>query len=960
LHAEDTISAHATLPDLRRIEMFRLAADSSPVFMWVSDRSGQLIFANRRYKEFFDVETDDLLGEGWRRIVHPDDVDDFHAAFREALEQRAVFHRQVRVIHPLFGVRWLSCHGEPYPDEAGIFQGYVGLNFDVTDAVEAAAAVRDREDRLRLALAAGRLGDWSWDARTDLATFSELGAAIFGLSEPHITWTRLQERLHPLDAPRAARAVEEAIANRSDYAIEYRVNHPTKGEIWVAARGRPQCGEDGACTGMVGVVRDITEEKQSEQTLRESELRQRLINQATPECIKIVAKDGRLLHMNEAGLQMIEAPDFKSVLEADTFTLIAPEHRSDWRTKHLKVISGEPASWEFDIIGLAGTRRRMETHAVPLRLPDGQIAQLAVTRDVTDRKRTEALLAAQAQRLAILNETGAAIAAELDIGRLVQLVTDAGVKLTGAKFGAFFYNVTGDEGEELQLYTLSGADRSDFELFGHPRPTAVFAPTFRGEGIVRSDDITRDPRYGLSSPHFGMPEKHLPVRSYLAVPVRSRTGDVIGGLFFGHPDPGVFTDAAEQLMLGLAGQAGTALDNARLFDAAQRANQELEKRVEARTRELTAASEALRQSQKMEAIGQLTGGIAHDFNNLLTVIRGSADVLQTREMPEDRRIRYLQAISETADRAARLTSQLLAFARRQTLSPEVFDVVQRVQSVSEMLQSVLGSRIQVRVEVSGTDHWVEADPIQFETALVNLAINARDAMVGEGVLTIAIRRGPAPSGSESVSLSVSDTGHGIPADLHERIFEPFFTTKEVGKGTGLGLSQVYGFVKQSDGDISVTSAPREGTTFSLSLPLVPPPKATRGNAIETPRQPAPGTRILVVEDNADVRFFTTQLLRDLGFVTGEAIDAQEAISILQERQGDYDVVFSDVVMPGMNGLELGRVIRQRWPRLPVILTSGYSTAIIEEAKHGFVLLPKPYAPEDVSRVLADVLARRSL
>ncbi len=377
------------------------------------------------------------------------------------------------------------------------------------------------------------------------------------------------------------------------------------------------------------------------------------------------------------------------------------------------------------------------------------------------------------------------------------------------------------------LYTLSGADSSQFG-FGLPRNTAVFQPTFSG-AVVRSDDITKDPRYGRNAPHHGLPQGHLPVRSHLAVPVISRSGEVIGGLFFGHAEPAQFTQSHERLMTGLASQAAVSIDNARLYQELQRSNETLEQRVAERTAELATANEALRQAQKMEAIGQLTGGIAHDFNNMLTVIRGSADVLQRGLGDEARRMRYIQAIADTADRAARLTGQLLAFARRQALKPEVFDVEQRVGGIADMLRTVLGSRICLVIASTCPDCFVEADSAQFETSLVNMAVNARDAMDGEGELRLDAGRAEAlPSGGTGeparhgyICITVSDTGEGIAPDALQRIFEPFYTTKETGKGTGLGLSQVYGFANQSGGEIHVTSELGRGTSFTLFLPARP-------------------------------------------------------------------------------------------------------------------------------------------
>ncbi len=380
------------------------------------------------------------------------------------------------------------------------------------------------------------------------------------------------------------------------------------------------------------------------------------------------------------------------------------------------------------------------------------------------------------------------------------------------------------------------------------------------------------------------------------------------------------------------------------------------------SRQLKQAEEALRQAQKMEAIGQLTGGVAHDFNNLLTVIRSSADLLRSRDLPAERRRRYIDAISDTADRAAKLTSQLLAFSRRQALKPERFNVATKVEALGDMLRSILGGRVRLDVVVDCDNCLVEADVNQFETALINLAVNARDAMDGEGVLTVSINaaatipalRGHAASQGDFATVSVIDQGGGIePADLG-KIFEPFFTTKEIGRGTGLGLSQVYGFAKQSGGDVAVESGRGTGSTFTLYLPR------TREAVIATKRPSPPARarhegRILVVEDNAAIGEFATQLLSDLGYRTEWAANAADALERL-EGGADFDVVFSDVVMPGIGGVELARIIKRRWPDTPVILTSGYSHVLATDAHHGFPLLHKPYSVEELSHILRQATA----
>jgi PAS domain S-box-containing protein len=397
--------------------------------------------------------------------------------------------------------------------------------------------------------------------------------------------------------------------------------------------------------------------------------------------------------------------------------------------------------------------------------------------------------------------------------------------------------------------------------------------------------------------------------------------------------------------------------------ALRRLNEELERRVIDAVTEREKTEAALRQSQKLEAVGQLTGGVAHDFNNLLTIIRSSVEFLRRPNLPEERRRRYIDAITGTVERAAKLTGQLLAFARRQALKPEVFDVPDRIRTVTDMLRTIVGSRIRIETDVACDQCFVEADVTQFETALVNMTVNARDAMDGEGTLTVHVNalaempsiRGHAGGPGSFVAVSITDTGSGIPADQLAQIFEPFFTTKEVGKGTGLGLSQVYGFAKQSGGDVEVESELGKGTTFTLYLPKVEREVGMDG-AVSDGRgngqhEDGRGCRVLVVEDNIQVGQFSTQLLQDLGYETTWAANAHEALKLLEEDHTRFDVVFSDVVMPGMSGVELGREIGQRYPSLPVVLTSGYSHVLAEEGRHGFELLHKPYAVEDVSRVL---------
>ena len=593
------------------------------------------------------------------------------------------------------------------------------------------------------------------------------------------------------------------------------------------------------------------------------------------------------------------------------------------------------------------------------------------------------LLEEESHVLELLNKVGTTVAAELNLDRAVQFVTDVATELTGASFGSFFYNVIDARGESYMLYTLSGVPREAFSKFPMPRITAVFAPTFGGEGIVRSDDILKDPRYGKNDPHYGMPKGHLPVRSYLAAPVVSRSGEVLGGLFFGHVEPGKFTERSERLVGGIAAQAAIAIDNARLFQAAEREvaerrraesalqvlNTTLEQRVAEEVQERTKAEEQLRQFQKMEAIGQLTGGIAHDFNNMLAVIIGGLNLLQRRlDQGETDVKRFVDGAIDGAQRAASLTQRLLAFSRQQPLSPEPINPNKLVMGMTELLTRTLGEQIAVQT-VLGAGLWqVKADPGQLENAILNLCVNARDAMADGGRLTIetsnayvddAVAHEYAVPTGQYVLIAVGDSGVGMRPDIIARAFDPFFTTKGVGKGTGLGLSQVYGFVRQSGGHVKIYSEVDVGTTVKIYLPR------HYGEAASAEAKSVPATLhrgsknevVLVVEDEERVRDVSLEALRDLGYTALAVSDPSEALRLI-EGGLSISLLFTDVIMPVMTGRELAERLRRINPALKVLYTTGYTrNAIVHNGilEAGTTLLSKPFSVEELALKVRQLL-----
>jgi len=365
--------------------------------------------------------------------------------------------------------------------------------------------------------------------------------------------------------------------------------------------------------------------------------------------------------------------------------------------------------------------------------------------------------------------------------------------------------------------------------------------------------------------------------------------------------------------------------------------------------------EQLAQARKMEAVGQLTGGVAHDFNNLLTVVLGNIDMLGRKQEDDARRLRRVDAIRQAAERGRDLTRQLLAFSRRQHLTPVTLDVIGLIRDFAPLMRQAVGEAVTLDLQLPDQELNTHVDSTQLETALLNLAVNARDAMPDGGTLTIAVRREPAEVGLGYIIIEVRDTGAGMSAEVRERVFEPFFTTKEVGKGSGLGLSQVYGFVRQSDGEVRLDSEVGRGTTFQLLLP------ATSASAEPTAPRPQPTTveggveRLLLVEDDPTVLALTLDVLTGLGYQVQTATNAAEALEILQS-QAEIDLLFSDIIMPGgVSGVSLARTARELRPQLKVLLTSGFIGDGQALNASDFPLLDKPYETPVLAAMLRKLL-----
>ncbi|PYV61049.1 MAG: hybrid sensor histidine kinase/response regulator, partial [Acidobacteria bacterium] len=372
----------------------------------------------------------------------------------------------------------------------------------------------------------------------------------------------------------------------------------------------------------------------------------------------------------------------------------------------------------------------------------------------------------------------------------------------------------------------------------------------------------------------------------------------------------------------------------------------------------------LSHSQRMEAVGQLASGVAHDFNNLLTIIKGYSSLLMDRNLAEED-AHAAREIQEAAERAAALTHQLLAFSRKQTLQPRVLDLNRIVHGLEMMLRRVLTENVELCIQTAPDLGAVKADPVQVEQVLINLVVNARDAMPKGGKLTIATAprevlsdRGEGEAlmrAGTYATLSVSDTGVGMDSETRARIFEPFFTTKDVGKGTGLGLATVYGIIKQSNGQIEVESEPGKGASFRVSLPRVEQEPVAPRKATMTERHKHGTGTILLAEDEPLLRELGETILTQAGYKIQTAPNAEELKKFVAEHDGKIDLLLTDVVMPGMSGPELVRLVRARWPDVRVLYMSGYADDEIEDLDRDAGFLQKPFTPMELTAKIAEML-----
>ncbi|WP_420478023.1 PAS domain S-box protein [Brevundimonas sp. FT23028] len=958
----DITAAKAAEAALRESETrFRLMADTAPSPVWMTNTEAEVEFVNTALIEFYGRGgADHLMGATWRETLHPEDRSEVEAVMAIARPAHRPYGFEARFKRFDDAWRWMRVAVNPRFDADGAFMGYVGMSFDVTDTRTAITALEAQErrqtfllsltDRLRDLISpddimveveralgaefgADRVGygevdetrglvsmsrDWTAGAVSAEGQFAlaDLGADLIrDLAEGRlirIADVRLDPRTRDaLDVFErlGTRALMRAPVIRGGRLRAFLYAHDADVRTWTDA-------EVELLQDVAGRTWTEIERARAEGAVRESEERFRAIADTAPVLIWVTGKDRVREFVNQAYVaytgetyEAARLADWRDVIHVD-------DHERIIRESVAGEATGQPFSMEARYLRHDGAYRWLKSFSRPRLDADGEVMGfVGVAFDVTDIREAQARLQESEIRFRTVADSAPA---------QMWMTDETGTVLFANRRYRTFFGVQHDEDLEdnwQAIMTANGLEafyqgflnaleqRDRFESVMEVEHPQMGRRWLRCEGIPRFD------------------------------------GD---GRFQGYVGANIDVTEAR-----------------RAEDDLKRINELLEERVSEALAEKAKAEADLMHAQRMEAVGRLTGGVAHDFNNLLTVVIGALDMMLRSPDDAARQKKLGEAALAAARRGEGLTHQLLAFSRRQALRPEALDLNGLIRGSEPLLKRAVGEAVEFRLKLRRGGARVHVDPAQFEAALLNLVVNARDAVGDKGRVTVqtqtaTVRDGEVqelPAG-DYVCVSVSDNGAGIDPEVISRVFEPFFTTKAVGKGTGLGLSQVYGFARQSGGGIRVASTLGRGTEFRLYLP--PLDRADENDADVRDTTPFPrvaARRVLLVEDDPGVAAIALDLLTAMGMDVAAADNAPRALEMLRIER--FDLMLSDVVMPGgMTGIELARVCAKEWPDMRIVLTSGYAGDDVDEALSDapWPFLRKPYSGEQLAGILGQVPA----
>jgi two-component system cell cycle sensor histidine kinase/response regulator CckA len=1007
-----TASAYLVLRRLRSSEdTYRRFIEASPDAIWIHHR-GTVILANRACANLFGAATPDLLiGKRVIDFLHPDERDAVRARIEDPRRLSNLVHRSEG--------KYLRLNGSEIKLEAVVctilYRGEpsaLAMIRDILDRDQAEQKLRENEATLAAAQRIAHMGSWAADLgphedidKNPIRWSDEL-FRIIGYDVGQIEASRpiFLQTVHPADRERLQDAVAKAIRERTGYSIEYRIVRPDGSERNIQGHVDVLCDErTKKPLRLMGTIQDITERKRAEEKIA----RLALIIESSDDAITSVDLNGKISSWNK-GAERIYGYTAGEAIGQPITILGHPGNPEEISNFIERLRRGET------IESLETVRYRKGDLPIdvsltvwPVKDPTGRlIGTAAVARDITARKHEEE----RSRSLAQLVDSATELIATADREGRITFMNQAFLRAIGWSeaeiIGKYFAEVVYSPGnpphllEQIRTRVLQQGewkgeclhrrkDGTDFPVYFSVGPLRDSTGRVIGNvGIVR--DLTESKRaeerfykaFHLNPEpitlatvsdgrYLDVNESFLRITGYRREEVIGRTSlelkfweqaedrarliEILQG-------QGSVRDL-EITFLTKSGERRVALDSA---DVIELNGQECVIAILKDITERKSLENQLRQLQKMEAIGQLSGGIAHDFNNLLGVILGYSDILEERLDKNSKLHKTAQEITKAGRRAASLTRQLLAFSRQQVLEPKVLNLNTVVADTQKMLRRLIGEHIAMSSRLAPDLGQIKADQGQIEQVLMNLAVNARDAMPGGGKLTIETRnieldedyalQHPPTMPGKYVEMVVTDTGIGMDAQTQSHIFEPFFTTKELGKGTGLGLATVYGVVKQSGGYVWVYSEPGLGSTFKVYLPRVAeavPQSGTRHIA----SSPEHGTEtILLVEDEAALRTLTRTMLAQNGYTVLEASGGKDAIEIAQLHAGPIDLLLTDIVMPGMNGHEVASALSRVRPGVKVLYMSGYSgfgSRGLAETED--IILSKPFTRDALLRKLREVL-----
>ena len=921
--------------------------------------------------------------------------------------------------------RWFRIN--EFPTESG---GTVVLRLDITDSKKAEEAIRQSEALHKEAQRTAKIGHWERDLDTGELQWSEEIYRIFGLSpEEPIKFPAFSDLIHPDDRDQVLDDAANAIEELRPYGMEYRICRPDGTVRDIATFGNIICDSDGRPFRLRGTFQDITDRRRAEEALRKSEAWLRAVFDNTPICLNLKDLEGRYLLINKPYEEWFGLPAEEIVGKkaSEFLPQTAIENQAAGERRVLE--TGKPFERESSVPRFDGKICDRFVIKFPVKSADGSIVGIGTAAlDITERKQAELALKVSEERLRdfasaasdwfwetdadirfVYHSSGYQRATGIEpqdrtgkaIGSLRTPEEDAKTE----KWAGFYSDITarrpirGFEFEVLRRshgrawVSISGVPRfaADGEFLGYRGATQDITERKLAELALRASEerkrtILEDALDGIVTiDENGMVIEFNPAAEEMfGLQADQVKGQALADLIMppdlrqGHLD-GLrrFLESGESRVLGRRTEltarradgaefpveiSVTHLKDHHLFTAFVRDLTE-HKRTDA----------ILRQSQKMEAIGQLTGGISHDFNNLLGIIMGNLELMKRAIGADEGLNKRVDTALRSAKRGAELTKRLLRLSRRQIGTPNATPVNSLISGMMELLDKSLTQAIEIDYHLAQGLWWTTIDPGDLEDAILNLAINARDAMPDGGTLIIEtenktideayVNVDPGASAGDHVQISVSDTGTGMPPEILERAFEPFFSTKK-DKGTGLGLSMVYGFVKRSQGHIKIYAEPGEGTTVRIFLPRTPDVEDLPEAADDNDGRLLQGAEtVLVVDDEEALAEVAEAYLKDLGYRTLRASNAKQALEIL-EGPDKVDLLFSDVVMPGgMNGYDLAKAVRKKWPKLRILLTSGFSSKLVqladrndpEDRELAADLLSKPYQKSELARRLRRVL-----